>query len=53
MKKKLIHLSAAIAFMAVVSCKNEGNVATADTKIYEGKEIGTEYDQKSMHYYRN
>lgn len=44
MKKKLIHLSAAIAFMAVVSCKNEGNVATADTKIYEGKEIGTEYD---------
>lgn len=44
MKKKLIHLSAAIAFIAFTSCKNEGNVATADTKIYEGKEIGTEYD---------
>lgn len=46
MKNKMIGLSVAMAFMALASCKNEtsSSSATAEEKVYQGKEIGSEFD---------
>jgi len=47
MKNKLIFLSVAMAFVAFASCKNEAqNAASTQAKVYEGKEIGSEFDAK-------
>jgi beta-glucosidase len=49
MKNKLMYLSVAIAFVAITSCKNEAtSEVSSDSgsaqKVYEGKEIGSEFD---------
>ncbi|MBF4517214.1 glycoside hydrolase family 3 C-terminal domain-containing protein [Flavobacterium sp. ANB] len=46
MKNKIICLSAAFAFLAFASCKNDAKTAGSDTAQTEhlGKEIGTEFD---------
>ncbi|MEO6178022.1 MAG: glycoside hydrolase family 3 C-terminal domain-containing protein [Flavobacterium circumlabens] len=47
MKNKIIFLSAALAFMAFSSCKNDTQSSGSEsvqTEEYQGKEIGTEHD---------
>ena len=47
MKNKIIFLSAALAFIAFSSCKNDTQSSgseSAQTEEYQGKEIGTEHD---------
>lgn len=47
MKNKILFLSAALAFIAFTSCKNDAQSSgseSAQTEEYKGKEIGTEHD---------
>lgn len=44
MKNKILHLSAAIAFMVLTSCKNNAQSSDSTQKEYTGKEIGSEFD---------
>lgn len=48
MKNKMICLSIAMAFVVFTSCKKEGNSESGATqeKVYEGKEISSEFDAK-------
>lgn len=46
MKKKLIYLSVAMVFAVFTSCKNEVSTdsGSVEPKVYEGKEISSEFD---------
>jgi beta-glucosidase len=46
MKNNMIYLSLALAFVTLTSCKNEVNSDSSktQTKVYEGKEISSEFD---------
>jgi beta-glucosidase len=48
MKTKIMHLTAAFTFVVFASCKNDSqtNVADNDQKEYQGKEIGTQFDEQ-------
>jgi beta-glucosidase len=48
MKTKIMHLTAAFTFVVFASCKNDSqtNVADNGQKEYQGKEIGTQFDEQ-------
>lgn len=48
MKNKIMYLSIAMAFAAFTSCKNgeSADSSSTEAKVYEGKEMGSEFDEK-------